>query len=79
MKKPDISPIEQFVIDRVRELRKEKGISQRDLAAYVDLSIGFIGDVEGMKSRAKYNLNHINEIAKVLECSPKDLLPQKPL
>jgi transcriptional regulator with XRE-family HTH domain len=79
MKKPDISVIEQFVIDKVRQIRKEKGISQRDLAAYTDLSIGFIGDVESTRSRAKYNLNHINEIARVFECSPGDLLPLKPL
>lgn len=79
MKKADTSKVEQFVIDRVREFRKEKGISQRDLSASTELSIGFIGDVESTKSRAKYNLNHLNEIAKVLECSPKDFLPDQPL
>jgi transcriptional regulator with XRE-family HTH domain len=61
------------------QIRKEKRISQRALASYADLSIGFIGDVENTKSRAKYNLNHINEITKVFECSPKDLLPKNAL
>lgn len=79
MKKPGISGIEQYVIDRIREVRKQKGISQRSLSAMTDLSIGFLGDVESVKSRAKYNLNHLNEIAKALECSPKDFLPDKPL
>lgn len=78
MKKADTSPIEQFVIDRIREMRKEKGISQRELSSLTELSIGFIGDVESPKSRAKYNLNHINDIAKALECSPKDFLPDEP-
>ncbi len=74
----DISAIEQFVIDRVRELRKEKGWSQRDLADEINVSQGFIGDVESIKERAKYNLNHINDIAKALGISPKDLMPDNP-
>ena len=77
MKKADTSLIEQYVIDQVRNKRKEKGISQRELSAMTTLSIGFIGDVESTKFRAKYNLNHLNEIAKALECSPKDFLPEK--
>lgn len=79
MKKADTSAIEQFVIDKVREIRKEKGISQRELSAMTDLSIGFIGDVESVKSRAKYNLNHLNTIAQALNCSPKDFLPDTPI
>jgi transcriptional regulator with XRE-family HTH domain len=73
------SKIEQFVIDKVREMRIEKGYSQRDLAHLLDLSIGFIGDVESSKSRAKYNLNHINKLAELFECSPKDFLPDNPI
>lgn len=79
MQKANTSAIEQFVIDKIREIRKEKGVSQRELSALTELSIGFLGDVESIKSRAKYNLNHINDIAKALECSPKDFLPDKPL
>ena len=79
MKKASVSPIEQYVIDCIRRVRKEKGISQRELSAMTELSIGFIGDVEGTKRGAKYNLNHVNQIAKALECSPKDFLPSEPL
>lgn len=74
-----INPIDQYVIDKVKELRIEKGISQAELADYINLSRGFIGDVENPRLRAKYNLNHLNEIAKVLGCSVKDFLPDKPL
>jgi transcriptional regulator with XRE-family HTH domain len=73
------SPIEQYVIDIVREKRKERKWSQKELAYRLDVSIGFIGDVENPNYRAKYNLNHINELANVFECSPKDFLPEKPL
>jgi transcriptional regulator with XRE-family HTH domain len=79
MQKADISRIEQYVIDRVREIRIEKGISQRDLAYQLDISSGFIGDVETVKSRAKYNLNQLNEIAKILKCSVKDFMPEEPI
>lgn len=79
MKKPETTPVEQFAIDTVRTMRKAKGISQRELSALTELSIAFIANVESPKWRAKYNLNHLNEIAKALECSPKDFLPEEPL
>jgi hypothetical protein len=49
------------------------------LAYLLDVSIGFIGNIENPEYRAKYNLNHLNELAKILECSPKDFLPEKSL
>lgn len=79
MNEASSSPIEQYIIDIVRERRIEKGWSQKDLAYEMELSIGFIGNVENPKLRAKYNLNHINTLAKVFECSPKDFLPEMPL
>jgi transcriptional regulator with XRE-family HTH domain len=78
-KKPDISPVEQYVIDKVKERRIEMGISQAELAYRLDESVGYIGNVENPKYRAKYNLTMLNEIARVLECSPKDFLPDKPV
>ncbi len=77
MSNPLLTPIEQFVVDTVKEKRTEKGYSQREIAYMLDVSEGFIGDVENPKYRAKYNLNHINELAKILKCSPKDFLPEK--
>lgn len=79
MAEPLLSPIEQHVIRVVKEKRLAKGWSQKELAYRMDLSLGFVGDIENPKYRAKYNLNHINELAKVFECSPRDFLPDKPL
>jgi transcriptional regulator with XRE-family HTH domain len=70
--------LEQYVINYVKEKRIEKGYSQKDLAYLLDVSIGFIGNVENPKYRAKYNISHINELAKIFECSPKDFFPDKP-
>ena len=71
--------IEQFVIDRVKEMRVEAGLSQADLATQLDVSNGFIGKVESPKYESKYNLNHINKLAKVFNCSPSLFLPNKTL
>ncbi len=76
---PLLTPMEQYVVDVVRAKRIERGWSQKELAFQLDVSVGFIGDVENPKYRAKYNLNHINELAKIFGCSPRDFLPNKPL
>ena len=70
--------IEQFVIDTVKEKRIEKNFSQAYLAHQLNVSNGFIGKVESPKYQAKYNLNHINELAKIFQCPPTDFLPLKP-
>jgi transcriptional regulator with XRE-family HTH domain len=73
-----MTKIEQYIIDRVKEIRTEKNISQAELSRLLDVSEGFIGNVENKNYRAKYNLNHINALAKLFKCSPKDFLPEKP-
>jgi transcriptional regulator with XRE-family HTH domain len=72
------TPIEQYLIDTVKTKRIEKGYSQKELAYMLDVSVGFIGNVENPNYRAKYNLNHINELARIFECSPRDFLPDVP-
>lgn len=73
------TPIELYVINRVKAMRIEKGISQAELAFMINVSSGFIGKVETSNLPTKYNLNHINKIAEVLCVSPKELLPNKSL
>jgi transcriptional regulator with XRE-family HTH domain len=78
MDKVELTPIEQFVIDKVREIRKERGFSQRDIAYEIDIDQSFLAAIESPKGRAKYNLNHLNDLAKLFKCSPKDFLPDQP-
>lgn len=75
----EISKIEQFVIDKVRELRIKAGISQVNLSIEIGLSSKFVGNVESNKTPDKYNLNHLNKIADILNCSIKDFFPDHPL
>ncbi|MGV8963348.1 MAG: helix-turn-helix domain-containing protein [Candidatus Saccharimonadaceae bacterium] len=71
------SDIEQYVIDKVKEIRNSKGISQAKLAHLIELSVGFIGNVENTKHIAKYNLNHLNRISKELDVPFKDFFPEE--
>lgn len=78
MNKP-VSKIDSYIIDQVRKMRIEHGYSQKDIANMIDISIGFMGDIESNKSKAKYSMEQLNELAKVFKCSPKDFLPDNPL
>lgn len=57
--------------ERVREIRKEKGISQEQLASLADLHRTYIGMIE----RAEKNITLINveKIAKALDIEIKNL------
>jgi|GEM_PF-283677 len=71
--------IEQYIIDRVRERRVALGISQIELAQKLNMSDSFVAHVETPKRRAKYNINHLNALARILDCSPRHFLPEHPL
>ena len=73
------SKIELFTIQKVKELRENKDISQRYLADCMNVSQSFIQQIEDPTTNTAYNLDHLNEISKVLNCSIKDFMPDKPL
>lgn len=73
------TPIEQYIIDKVREKRLKEKMSQSTLAYCLGVSRGFVGDVENPNQRAKYNLNHINKLAKIFNCPFSDFFPEVPL
>lgn len=73
------SEIELFVINKARSLRENANISQSELAFELGVSNGFIGQVESTKSPSKYNLDHIDKLAIIFKCSPKDFLPGTPI
>jgi putative transcriptional regulator len=70
------SRFELAVIQRVKEVREQKKLGQRDIAAILGVSEGFIGQIESPNSPSKYNLNHLNLLAKELHISPREFLPQ---
>ena len=73
----NISAIEQFVIDYVIRLRIKNNLNQDDIATILGVDRTFITNVESAKSRAKYNLSHIDKLADHFGISPRDFLPEK--
>lgn len=75
----NLTEIELYLIEMVKKKRKELGLSQLELSQKLEMSDSFVSHVESAKKRAKYNVNHLNAIAKLFKCSPKDFWPDKPL
>ena len=63
--------IEHIVIDNIKRIRKEKGLSQEKLAEYCDTSTSYIGLMETYKNIPK--LSTIERIAKVLNVPVQEL------
>lgn len=66
--------IDLYVIEMVKKARKEKGYSQEALSFALGLDGSFISQFENGK--ATYNVEHLNSIAKILNCSPRIFLPE---
>ncbi|MEZ7746447.1 MULTISPECIES: helix-turn-helix domain-containing protein [Prevotellaceae] len=69
------SKIDLFVITRIKERRMQKNISQRGLAAILDCSPSFIGQVESEKFDVKYSVHQVFLVAQFFECSPAEFFP----
>ncbi|MGY3214037.1 helix-turn-helix transcriptional regulator [Mucilaginibacter sp. HD30] len=73
------SALDQHIIGVVKQLRVKNGLSQAALAVKLDVTDSFIGAIENPLHRAKYNIDHLNKLAKIFNCSPKDFFPDNPL
>ena len=79
MPKNKKNKIDWYIISQVRDMRLFKHLSQDDIAIHLNLSKGYIGHIESPNFIAKYNTGHLNELAKLFKCSPKDFWPEKPV
>lgn len=79
MEKTGKTEIDLYVINKIKEIRIAKGLTQSDLALALGMSNGFIGQIESPRYRAKYNVSHLNEVARIFGCSTKDFFPEEPL
>jgi transcriptional regulator with XRE-family HTH domain len=76
MSKAQKSRFEKAVADRVADLRRQRGLSQDAIATMLEVTRGFIGQVESPNSPSSYSLDHLNRLAFELNCSLHDLLPK---
>lgn len=60
------SEIDLFVINKIKEKRKELKVSQRGMAEILDCSAGFIGQVESENSDTKYSVHQLYSLLKIL-------------
>lgn len=60
-----VLPVTQFIIDRVREIRLELGLSQRDVSKFIspDSDSNLLGGIEGLKRNNGYTDHNLNIIA----------------
>lgn len=72
-----ISELDYKIILKVKQLRENKGFSQRELSEEMKLSKSFVGKVEALGQPDKYSIRHLNLIAKALKMkSVIELIPK---
>ena len=69
--------IETYIIEAVRKRREELEINPTKLALEIGLVRDFVRKTEAYTLGYKYNSNHLNELAKILDCSISDFYPPK--
>ena len=79
MNKTKKSRFEIVVVTNVANLRRERGFTQSNIASILNVSRGFIGQVESINSSSTYSLNQLNRLAYEFECNLYDFFPEKPI
>lgn len=51
------------IINRVRSLRQDNGVSQAQLSVIIGVTPGQLGNIESIRYSHKYTLNQLNQIA----------------
>lgn len=67
------------IVKLVRKLRESvtNKVSQREIAKYLGVSPGYIGQIETETSPSMYTYDQLNKVAILLNCSPKDFIPNQ--
>jgi transcriptional regulator with XRE-family HTH domain len=73
----NITEVDQYVIDFVRDLRNKQELTQEDIANIIHVSRSFIRDVESPNRSSKYNIRHVNALADYFGISPREFVPEK--
>lgn len=73
------SGLELFIVGVVKSRRKYLNKTQEDISKVIGVSVGYIGQIESEKSKSMYSYHQLNELAKFLDCSPKDFMPAEPV
>ncbi|MCC8020206.1 MAG: helix-turn-helix domain-containing protein [Rikenellaceae bacterium] len=69
------SDIDKEIIRRIKKKREELKITQRTLAEMLNVSQGFIAQVETESHHCKYSTHQVYQIAKYFGCQVSDFYP----
>mgnify|MGYP000902527010 CR=1 FL=1 len=69
-----ISNFEKAVSVIVMEKLRSKGITQSELDSKMGFEGSYVGQI--LSYKRAFNLEHINKLAKIFNCSPKELIPE---
>lgn len=72
------SEYQMAVIQKIRTLRQERGASQLDLSAIIDVTYGQIGNIESANQPHKYTLSQISRICREYGYSISQLFTGNP-
>lgn len=75
--KSSVSLFEQYVIDFVFRLRKERRYSQEQIGFIIGTGKVFVNQIENSNLPAKYNMDHVNLLADHFGISPREFFPEK--
>lgn len=68
--------MELKIVKLVKARRNKLNHSQSDIAELFGVTRGYIGQIEMESSPNMYSFDQLNELAKYLECSMKDFMPE---
>ncbi len=60
--------------NRIKQKRKEKGLTQEHLAEHLFVSVGYVSNIE--RGTTKINLTTLSDIADILDCDVSELISQ---
>ena len=60
--------------NRIKQKRKEKGLTQEHLADNLFVSVGYVSNIE--RGTTKINLTTLSDIADILDCDVSELISQ---
>ena len=69
------SNFELAIVENVKKIRQSHGKPQPYIAMILDVTDGYIGQIESLKSASMYSYDQLNKLAKEFNCSPKDFMP----
>lgn len=69
------SKFELEIVNNVKKKRKELSKTQSYLGMLLNVSDGYIGQIESANLPSMYSYDQLNKIALDFGCSPKDFMP----